>query len=203
MPRRSRRVHWLEKTTMLENNQQIIKLREIVSDDWHVLRLDEGQSADTVEVPAGKIIVPLAVWHAQKSSLSQRAPLGVWIASDERPEALKGELDQFAVVAVDFPKFTDGRGYSIAYNLRKRLGYSGELRAIGDVLRDQMFSMQRCGFNAFATRADRKIEDELKGLSVFSEVYQGSVDQDVPLFRRVERHVTQPVPAGLDAGYGI
>ena len=186
---------------MLENNSQIIKQREIVSDDWQVLRLDEGQSADTVEVPAGKIIVPLSVWTAQKASLSGRSPLGVWIASDERPETLAGELDKFAVVAVDFPKFTDGRGYSIAYNLRMRLGYTGELRAIGDVLRDQLFAMYRVGFNAFATRQDRSIEDALKGLTVFSEVYQTSVDQKLPLFRRHERHVK--VDATADVGYGI
>ena len=91
------------------------------------------------------------------------------------------------MIAVDFPKFADGRGYSIAYNLRARLGYSGELRAIGDVLRDQMFYMQRVGFDAFAPRADRSIEDALKGLSDFSEKYQTSWDEKLPLFRRVHR----------------
>ena len=69
------------------------------------------------------------------------------------------------MIAVDFPKFSDGRGYSIAYNLRKRLGYTGELRAIGDVLRDQLFQMYRCGFDAYATRQDRSIVDALKGLT--------------------------------------
>jgi uncharacterized protein (DUF934 family) len=115
--------------------------------------------------------------------------IGVWIAPDERAEVLKGELDKFTVIAVDFPKFTDGRGYSIAYNLRTRLGYTGELRAIGDVLRDQLFSMQRVGFNAYAVRADRDVHDALKGLSDFSETYQASVDQKVPLFRRHARSV--------------
>ncbi|MFX7739746.1 DUF934 domain-containing protein, partial [Acinetobacter baumannii] len=87
----------------------------------------------------------------------------------ERPEELKGQLDSFKVVAVDFPKFADGRGYSIAYNLRARLGYTGELRAIGDVLRDQLFYMQRVGFDAFAVRADKNIHDAVKGLTDFSE----------------------------------
>ena len=125
---------------------------------------------------------------------------GVWIASDERPEVLKGELDKFAVVAVDFPKFTDGRGYSIAFNLRKRLGYTGELRAIGDVLRDQLFSMHRVGFDAYATRPDRSIHDALKGLSVFSETYQASWDQKSPLFRRHHREGQNP---DLDNAAGI
>jgi uncharacterized protein (DUF934 family) len=71
--------------------------------------------------------------------------------------------------------------------LRARLGYTGELRAIGDVLRDQLFYLQRVGFDAFEPRADRSIEDALKGLSDFSEVYQTSIDQKSPLFRRVQR----------------
>ena len=166
---------------------QIIKNKAIVADDWTVLRLTEEQTPDSVSVADGKIIVPLKVWQAQKATLQGRPDLGVWFASDERPEALKGEVDQFSVIAVDFPKFADGRGYSIAYNLRARLGYTGELRAIGDVLRDQMFYMQRVGFNAFAPRADRSIEDALKGLSDFSEKYQTSWDEKLPLFRRAHR----------------
>lgn len=166
---------------------QIIKNKAIVSDDWTVLRLSEEQTPDNVTVADGKIIVPLKVWQAQKATLQGRPALGVWLASDERPEALKGEVGQFGVIAVDFPKFADGRGYSIAYNLRARLGYTGELRAIGDVLRDQMFYMQRVGFDTFAPRADRSIEDALKGLSDFSEKYQTSWDEKLPLFRRVHR----------------
>jgi len=174
---------------MLEAHKEIIRGREVVADDWSVLRLLETDAAETVVVPEGKIIVPLTVWLAQKDTLSARAELGVWIAADERFEALKGDSDRFAVIAVDFPKFSDGRGYSIAFNVRKRLGYKGELRAIGDVLRDQLFSMARVGFNAYATRQDRSIHDALKGLTVFSETYQASVDQPLPLFRRKERDV--------------
>ncbi|MDB5754660.1 MAG: oxidoreductase [Massilia sp.] len=185
---------------MLEHNSQIIKGREVVADDWSVLRLEETDNAESVAVPEGKIIVPLAVWLAQRDGLAGRAEIGVWIGADERPETLKGELDKFAVVAVDFPKFTDGRGYSIAFNLRKRLAYKGELRAIGDVLRDQLFSMHRVGFDAYATRPDRSIDDALKGLTVFSETYQASVDEDLPLYRRRQRDVRVE---DTDVGYGI
>jgi uncharacterized protein (DUF934 family) len=174
----------------LHSHKQIIKHREVVDDDWSVLKLVEDGTPETVEVPAGKIIVPVKVWLAQREQLLARAArgeLGVWFASDELAHTVKDDLGQFAVVAVDFPKFSDGRGYSIAYNLRKRLGYQGELRAIGDVLRDQLFYMQRVGFNAFATRPDRSIEDALKGLTDFSEAYQASWDQKAPLFRRVQR----------------
>lgn len=171
--------------------REIIKDRAIVSDDWEVLRLAEGETAETLAIPEGKIIVPLAVWQARRDSLKGRAGVAVWLASDERPEALKDDLDTLPLIAVEFPKFGDGRGYSIAYNLRARFGYQGELRAIGDVLRDQLFYMQRVGFNAFATRPDRSISDALKGLTDFSEAYQASWDRKMPLFKRVHRAVEQ------------
>jgi uncharacterized protein (DUF934 family) len=167
--------------------RDIIKNKAVVADDWTVLRLAENESPEAVAVPEGKVIVPLKVWQAQRTTLEGRAELAVWIASSERPEELKDELARFKLVAVDFPKFADGRGYSIAYNLRARLGYAGELRAIGDVLRDQLFYMQRVGFDAFAVREDRDIHDALKGLTDFSDVYQSSWDQKSPLFRRVPR----------------
>ncbi len=185
----------------------IIRGREIVEDDWTLLRLNNevtperpADTPETVAVPAGKVIVPLTVWLAQRETLQTRSELGVWIASDERPETLRADIGKFAVIAVDFPKFTDGRGYSIAYNLRMRLGYKAELRAIGDVLRDQLFAMQRVGFDAYDTRPDRSIHDALKGLTVFSEVYQSSVDQQQPLYRRQLRDVRS---SDADVGYGI
>ncbi len=165
----------------------IIKNKTVVADDWSVLRLAESDTADGVVVPAGRILVPLKVWLAQRDSLQHRADVGVWFASDERAEDLQAEVQKFSVVAVDFPKFADGRGYSIAYHLRSRLGYKGELRAIGDVLRDQIFYMQRVGFDAFVPRADKDINEVLKGLSDFSLTYQASSDEAQPLFRRVTR----------------
>ncbi len=171
--------------------RKIIKDKAIVGDDWNLLRLADGETPETVAVPAGKQIVPLQVWLAQKSVLAARGDIGVWLASDERPEQLKDDAASLPVIAVDFPTFADGRGYSIAYNLRARLGFAGELRAIGDVLRDQLFYMARVGFNAFATREDRSIDDALKGLTDFSDVYQTSWDQKLPLFRRAARPVAQ------------
>lgn len=171
----------------------IIKDRAVVgTDDWNLLRLAEGETAEAVVVPAGKVIVPLTVWQAQAATLKARSDIGVWLASDERPEALKDDTVTLQMIAVDFPKFADGRGYSIAYNLRMRFDYTGELRAVGDVLRDQLFYMQRVGFNSFAVRADRDVNDALKGLSDFSESYQQSWDKKTPLFRRVDRQAVAP-----------
>ncbi len=165
----------------------IIKDKNIVADDWSVLRLGEGDTPDGVVVPDGKIIVPLKVWQAQRAALQARAELGVWLASAERAEDLRDDLARFSVIAVDFPKFADGRGYTIARHLRVKLGYAGELRAIGDVLRDQMFYLQRVGFDAFAARPDKDIAVALQGLSDFSFTYQASADESLPLFRRVQR----------------
>lgn len=170
---------------------KIIKDRAIIEDDWEILQLSEDDTADAIEVPDGKVIVPLRVWQLQRDKLIQRAKesaeIGVWFSSNEQAKELQGDLPLFKLLAVDFPKFADGRGYSIAYNLRTRFNYSGELRAIGDVLRDQLFYMQRVGFNSFAVRADKNIHDAIKGLTDFSEKYQTSVDEKNPLFRRVER----------------
>jgi uncharacterized protein (DUF934 family) len=174
--------------------REIIKDKAIVADDWNLLKLAEGETPDSVAVAAGKQIVPLKVWLAQHAALKVRTDIGVWIASDERPEELKEDLAEMPLVAVDFPSFADGRGYSIAFNLRMRLNFSGELRAIGDVLRDQLFYMQRVGFNAFATRPDRSIQDALKGLTDFSDAYQTSWDQKTPLFRRASRPTAQETP---------
>lgn len=172
---------------MSDTTTHIIRNKTIVADDWIVLRPGKDIVPGDVNVPEGKVIVPLPVWQAQKEMLQARVAVGVWLASDERPEELKDDIARFRVIAIDFPKFSDGRGYSIAYTLRARLGYTGELRAIGDVLRDQLFYLSRVGFDAFAPRPDRSIKDALKGLSDFSVKYQPSWDEKNPLFRRANR----------------
>lgn len=163
---------------------KLIRNESLTDDPWQVLRLASGEDPATVAVPAGDVIVPLVVWQARRDELAQRARLGVWLDSHEGPEALAGQTDHFAVIAVNFPKFTDGRGYSTAHLLRVRHGYAGELRAIGDVLRDQLFYMKRCGFDAFEIRADRDAQAALAGLRDFSQTYQSACDQALPLFRR-------------------
>ena len=110
--------------------------------------------------------------------------LGVWLDANEGPEAIADDLQRFAVIAVSFPKFGDGRGYSIARLLRERYGYKGELRAIGDVLHDHLHFMKQCGFDAFQLRADQDVPAALAALDTFSEGYQTSVLRPVPLFRR-------------------
>ncbi|MDH6148814.1 MULTISPECIES: DUF934 domain-containing protein [Paraburkholderia] len=165
----------------------IIKNRAVVNDDWSVVRAAEDGALPAVsELPAGKVIVPLALWQAEREALvaaRSAADLGVWLAPDSEPADIAGDFDKLALIAVDFPVFRDGRGYSIGRLLRERYGYKGELRAIGDVLRDQITFMFRCGFDAYALRADKDINDALKAFDDFSVQYQGAVDTS-PLFRR-------------------
>ena len=100
------------------------------------------------------------------------------------PATVAHRLGTVAHVQVNFPSFTDGRGYSIARLLRERHGYRGELRAVGDVQRDQLFNLARCGFDAFLLREGEDAQAALDALQDFSEAYQASVERPLPLFRR-------------------
>jgi len=100
------------------------------------------------------------------------------------PAAVAHRLGGAARVEVNFPSFTDGRGYSIARLLRERHGYRGELRAVGDVQRDQLFYLARCGFDAYLLRDGDDAGAALAAFNDFSEAYQASVERPQPLFRR-------------------
>jgi len=162
--------------------QQVIKNGQVLADDWLLL----PKEAVLSDVPAtGDCIAPLALWQTEREALkSRQGGLAIWLDADEEVEAIAADLPNFVLIALNFPAFTDGRAYSSAALLRQRYGWTGEIRAIGDVLRDQLFAMRRCGFDAFAIRADKDPHDALKGLSDFSESYQASVVQPLPLFRR-------------------
>lgn len=162
--------------------QRIIKNGQVVDETWQQLAKDI--TLDEV-ANCGDIIVPLALWREHAHALKARdGGLGVWLEAGDEIEEIAHELDQFQVIALEFPAFTDGRHSSTAYLLRTRYGYKGEVRAIGDILRDQLFALRRVGFDAFALRADKDPYDALKAFEDYSEVYQSSADQPQPLFRR-------------------
>ena len=100
------------------------------------------------------------------------------------PGALAASLGALKVVAVNFPKFGDGRGYSIARLLRERYGYRGELRAVGQVARDNLYFMAQCGFDAFQLREGEDPRAALAAFDDFSEAYQATAARPRPLFRR-------------------
>jgi len=157
----------------------LIKDRQIIDDAWVQV------PADAATLPEGDIIVPLALWRARKDELTARnGGLGLKLEPGEHPSEIAGDVARFAVIALNFPTFRDGRAYSYARLLRERYGYKGEIRAVGDVARDQMFFMARCGINAFEVKAGRSIEDALAALSDFSVTYQNAADTALPFFRR-------------------
>ena len=159
---------------------KLIKDGAIIEDSWTLL----GKDADTL--PDGQVIVPYALWQAHRETLlASGQPLAVWLDSDQPPALIADDLPRLALVALNFPKFADGRAYSYARLLRERHGYQGEVRAIGDVLCDQMCYMQRCGFNAFAVRQDKHLETALASLEDFRDAYQPTVQQPLPHFRRI------------------
>lgn len=161
---------------------RLIKDRAIVDDSFtFVSPADDG----SLTLPAGDVLVSLATWQSHRDELlAHPFGKGVKLKADEFAEAISDDLDKLALVAIEFPAFADGRGYSTAYTLRSRYGYKGELRAVGDVFKDTLFYQQRSGFNAFAVRADKNIEDALQALDTFSSPYQGTASDPAPLFRR-------------------
>ena len=163
---------------------KLIKDRRVAADTWQLL--ERGPEDDSAAaLPGGDLIVPLSLWIAKRGEFGARkGEIGVWLDAHEGPEAIANDVGRFAVIALRFPKFGDGRAYSTARLLRERYGFRGELRAVGDVLHDHLYFMEQCGFDAFALREDQDAEEALSVFSTFSDGYQTSVLRPAPLFRR-------------------
>ena len=156
----------------------LINQQNTLEDSWTVV-----SDYDTA-LPAGKILVDSQYWLDNQETLSARGDVAIYLQGDADLEALKTCLDQFKVIAVNFPAFADGRGYSLARLLKERYDYQGEIRAIGDVLIDQLHFMKRCGFDTFSLKDGLEAEKALNYFSTFSEPYQLAYDIQTPLFRR-------------------
>jgi uncharacterized protein (DUF934 family) len=145
---------------------RIIKDGQVNEDPWQWIAAD---AALTPERLAGgeRLLLPLPQWLARRECRDP-ARTGVWLAPDDSLDALLPRLAELPVIAIHFPVFTDGRGYSLARLLRGRHGYAGELRVVGDVLRDQVYFLHRCGFNAFCPRADQPLDEVLAALRDYS-----------------------------------
>lgn len=164
---------------------QLIKHGVATTDSWQILDLAAGESPETVALPEGDVIFPLAVWQARKDEIVSRPTIGLLLQPADRVEDVAGELASFNLIAVNFPKFVDGRGYSTAALLRQRYGYTGEMRAVGDVLHDQLFFMRRVGFDSYALKDGKSLDYAIAaGFKPFTEAYQGATDQAQPHFRR-------------------
>ncbi|MGQ0522209.1 MAG: DUF934 domain-containing protein [Betaproteobacteria bacterium] len=162
----------------------IIKNRQLREDSWQLLEAPAGGRMPAIPLE-GDVIVPLELWMGEREALlARKARVGVWLQGSEDPERIAADLAHLPLVAIHFPKLVDGRGYSIARLLRERHGYRGELRAIGDVQRDQLLFLSRCGFDAFALKQGADPQAALSAFAEFSETYQASADSALPLFRR-------------------
>jgi uncharacterized protein (DUF934 family) len=149
----------------------------IIDDNWRMVTAEE--SADGSE----KCLLPLARWLALDETARNTGNRAPWIDSEEEFTDALPALLAAPLIAVHFPTFMDGRGFSSAEILR-RAGFAGELRAIGYLIHDQLFFLKRCGFDAMQLRAGTNLEAALATLTDFSVVYQTSANTELPLFRR-------------------
>lgn len=160
----------------------------------------DEQIATTVIPDTGKLLIPLSVLIARKAELQTRinqGEIGVWLDTHEvlaqliehQADLNQADLNQLPIIAVHVERFADGRIFSLGTLLRTRYGYKNELRAFGDVLRDQLFFLKRSGFDSYLIRADRNAAEALQSLKDFSSPYQGAVDEVRPAFSRYNRAI--------------
>jgi len=148
----------------------LVKDGAIVEDPW-------TRVADEAALPDGPALVSLVRWRAQAASLrGHNHGLGVVLANDETVDEIAGDLERFDLVCLEFPKFQDGRAYSQARQLRQRHGFTGELRATGNVLRDQLLFMIRCGFDAFEVNDPALVQAWQRALTEITVAYQQAAD---------------------------
>jgi len=149
----------------------LIKDNKIIEDAFVDVSGEESFEAD------GPVIVSLAQWQSMRASLLGRStPLGIRLKSDESPELIAEDVDRFDVIALEFPAFRDGRAYSYARLLRERYGFEKELRAVGDVLMEQLHFMVRTGFDAFELTGEDPLRDYRTVMEDFSVWYQPTGD---------------------------
>lgn len=146
----------------------ILKGAQAETDDWRFLGTDEALP-DTSQ----SIVFPFSRWlDEHEQCINYRGHKGVALANTDCVTQLVSDLEQLRLICIDFPSAVDGRGYSQARILRERYGYKNELRAVGEVLIDQLFLLKRCGFDAFALQADQSSCQAAKYLNPFSYSYQ-------------------------------
>ncbi len=149
----------------------LIKDNELSDDPFSYALEDNAIPAE------GPVIVDLDRWQTDREVLLERdSPLGVRLKSDQSPELIADDLPKLAIIALEFPAFRDGRAYSYARILRERYGFTGEVRAVGDVLMDQIHFMLRSGFNAFELEGKDPLGSFRAALADFSVWYQPTGD---------------------------
>ncbi len=159
---------------------RIIKNNQVQDDEWSlIVTVDSGDT-----IPDGDIIIPFKYWKENQTTLDNRVgKTAICINGEDRIEDIVSFITQFDLIALEFPAFKDGRCYSHARLLRDRYKFEGDLRAVGDVLRDQVFYLNRCGISSFYIRDDKDIEDALNALKDFTVTYQTAADGALPVYK--------------------
>lgn len=159
----------------------ILRRGEIVADAWTLI--EDGRTE--LAAGGGKVIVTLARWRAEREALlAGHTAVGVLVPNTADIEAVYPEIADRSLIALQFPTFTDGRALSQAVVLRKRLGFRGELRAVGDIIRDLVFWLGRCGFESIVPRKDQNLESCREALDEIDVAYQAAADQHTPVWVR-------------------
>lgn len=158
---------------------QLIKQGQIITDDWTFVGDDEADNLPESE----KLILPFRKW-TEHSETTGSNNAGVWITGDTDLSEISTLVNRAPLIAILFPTFMDGRGFTTGRLLRERYGFTNELRAIGHFIRDQLCYLRRCGFDAFQFEGEHNLAEALQSLTDFQEYYQAGVDQPLPLFRR-------------------
>jgi uncharacterized protein (DUF934 family) len=154
--------------------RNLLRQREIVEDDWQYLGEEPPGGSESIIIPLAELRDNAATWCAW------RGRLGVRLAPADRVETLAADLTRLALVAVEFPSPSEGRGYTQASLLRSRYGFRGELRAVGAVKRDQVFFMSRCGIDSFELAAGEDLNAAKASLGKFTIAYQPSAAAHSP-----------------------
>jgi len=151
-------------------------------DHWHTAIGDDDPMP--TPGPCANRLLALEQWHAVREHWPRDVKAGVVVPNDTDIETLELDLPRLALIALQFPKWVDGRAYSQARLLRSRLRYTGEVRATGEVLVDMLPLLHRTGFDAVQLRADQSLESSQRALRFFAAHYQGDVQDTQPLFSR-------------------
>lgn len=158
----------------MNSPKSIIKNAVVEDDSW--IHFNDDESLHGV----GPFTLSLARFlSTPDGELAEDRPMGIRLPNTTQPEALEGRLDAVSLITIDFPKFTDGRGYTLARDLRVRLKYTGELRAVGDITRDQLLYLSRCGFDSFCLKAGKDPHDGLLAFGEQSVRYQPELSEVV------------------------
>lgn len=158
--------------------QNLINQEAVLENNWTIINDESGDFSQK------NIMIPANYWLENQEEFAGRDDVSIWLAGDADLSHFRGLLTQFPVIGINFPAFADGRGYSLARLLAEREMYIGEIRAIGDVLIDQLFFMKRCGFTSYLLKDGIDAQKALNYFSTFKDPYQLAADIKDPLFRR-------------------